>query len=100
MPTHTFAEPPSDLEVLLIPGGTGARKEENIDDVVRFLRGYYPKLRYCLTVCTGSAILAKSGVLDGRRATSNKRAFSWVGINLICLFVLLFLLSLMIGMFD
>lgn len=29
-------------------------------------------------MCTGSAILAKSGVLNGRKATSNKRAFSWV----------------------
>lgn len=31
-----------------------------------------------MTVCTGSAILAKTGVLDGKRATSNKKAFAWV----------------------
>jgi transcriptional regulator GlxA family with amidase domain len=30
-----------------------------------------------LTVCTGSALLAKSGQLNGREATSNKRAFDW-----------------------
>lgn len=78
MPTHTFATAPDDLEVLIIPGGFGSRKEENIEGVVEFVRGYYPKLKWCLTVCTGSAILAKSGVLDGRRATSNKKAFAWV----------------------
>jgi len=30
-------------------------------------------------VCTGSALLAAAGLLDGYRATSNKRAFGWVG---------------------
>ena len=33
---------------------------------------------WVLSVCTGSALLAKSGVLDGRRATSNKLAWQWV----------------------
>ena len=34
------------------------------------------KLKWVLTVCTGSEILARTGALDGRRATSNKRAFN------------------------
>jgi transcriptional regulator GlxA family with amidase domain len=30
------------------------------------------------TVCTGSALLARTGRLDGRPATSNKIAWNWV----------------------
>lgn len=33
VPTHTFANAPDDLEVLILPGGFGARKEENIEGV-------------------------------------------------------------------
>ena len=36
------------------------------------------QLKYCLTVCTGSALLAKTNLLNGRKATSNKGAFEWV----------------------
>lgn len=35
-------------------------------------------IRYVLTVCTGSEILARTSLLDGRRATSNKRVFNEV----------------------
>ena len=33
---------------------------------------------WVLSVCTGSALLAKAGILDHKRATSNKRAWQWV----------------------
>ncbi|CAI6341134.1 unnamed protein product [Periconia digitata] len=78
VPTHTFDTAPDDIEVLILPGGYGSRSEEKIEGAVEFLKGYYPKLKYMITVCTGSAILAKTGVLNDRRATSNKKAFTWV----------------------
>lgn len=31
-----------------------------------------------MSVCTGSALLAKTGMLDGKDATTNKRAYNWV----------------------
>ncbi|GAA1074555.1 hypothetical protein GCM10009648_08500 [Tsukamurella spumae] len=30
------------------------------------------------SVCTGTAVLAVAGILDGHTATSNKKAFDWV----------------------
>ncbi|KAI0469966.1 class I glutamine amidotransferase-like protein [Xylariaceae sp. FL0804] len=77
VPTHTFETCPEDVQVLLVPGGFGTRDEAVIGPVVQFVASIYPKLRYLLSVCTGSAALAMSGVLDGKRATSNKRSWDW-----------------------
>ncbi|KAI1824390.1 class I glutamine amidotransferase-like protein [Xylaria intraflava] len=78
VPTHTFDTCPEDLEVLLVPGGRdGTRETANTAPIVEFVKRIYPKLRYLLTVCNGSAIVAQSGLLDGRRATSNKQDWEW-----------------------
>ncbi|KAI0487317.1 class I glutamine amidotransferase-like protein [Xylaria cf. heliscus] len=77
VPTHTFDNCPEDLEVLLVPGGFGTRNPAITKPIVEFVKRIYPKLRYLLTVCTGSAIIAQSGLLDGKRATSNKKSWEW-----------------------
>ncbi|EMR65550.1 putative family protein [Eutypa lata UCREL1] len=77
VPTHTFDNAPDDIEVLLVPGGFGTRQPDLVESAVDFVKSAFPKLRYLLTVCTGSALVAMTGLLDGKRATSNKRAFSW-----------------------
>lgn len=81
VPTHTFADAPKDIEVLLVPGGLGARDEANIQSAIDYVSAAYPKLQYLITVCTGSALVAKAGILDGVRATSNKAAFEWASLT-------------------
>lgn len=65
-------------DVLLIPGGEGTRRLVSDAEFLQKLQALAEASACCLTVCTGSALLACTGLLDGRRATSNKRAFSWV----------------------
>lgn len=47
-----------------------------------FIRRQSPGAKYILTVCTGSLILARTGLLNGKRATTNKRAFRSVQVSL------------------
>ncbi|KAK4164995.1 class I glutamine amidotransferase-like protein, partial [Cladorrhinum sp. PSN259] len=73
-PSHTFAHPPKDLEVLIVPGGPGARSSD-LQPEIDFIRKAFPRLRYLITICTGAGIAAQSGVLDGYRVTTNKKAW-------------------------
>jgi transcriptional regulator GlxA family with amidase domain len=72
VPTNTFANPPGNLEVLLVPGGFGTHEPEDSAAAVAFVKDIYPKLKYIISVCTGSIILARAGVLEGKKATTNK----------------------------
>jgi putative intracellular protease/amidase len=74
--THTFRNAPA-LDVLLIPGGVGNVVLEQAGDtsVEDFVRLRFNQVDYLLSVCTGAISLAKAGVLDGRRATTNKGAW-------------------------
>ena len=66
------------LDLILIPGGIGTRKEISNQALLDWLKVRAEKAEVVTTVCTGTAILAHTGLLDGRRATTNKRAFKWV----------------------
>ena len=66
------------IDIFLIPGGWGTRSEVNNVSLIQNIREIAIASKYILTVCTGSALLAKTGLLDGRHATTNKRAFGWV----------------------
>lgn len=64
--------------ILVIPGGRGTRELVNNVSFLNKLKSIAEKSTYCLSICTGSAVLAKSGVLNNRKATSNKQALEWV----------------------
>jgi len=66
------------LDMLLVPGGIGTRREVENATLLDWLRTRAAGAEIVMTVCTGTALLARAGVLDGRRATTNKRAFDWV----------------------
>jgi transcriptional regulator GlxA family with amidase domain len=69
------------FDVLLIPGGIGIRKEMANPPFLAELRRLAEASGLVATVCTGSFLLAKTGLLDGRKATSNKRVFQLVANN-------------------
>ena len=64
--------------VLVIPGGQGTRDLINDEEFISQLKVLCSKAEYVLSICTGAALLAKTGLLDNRKATSNKKAFEWV----------------------
>ncbi|HYB98642.1 MAG TPA: DJ-1/PfpI family protein [Candidatus Limnocylindrales bacterium] len=72
-----FATAPP-LDLLLVPGGIGTRREVANESLLEWLRAAAARAEIVTSVCTGAALLARAGLLDGRRATSNKFAFSWV----------------------
>ena len=76
--TKELTEIQNGVDVLLIPGGYGTRPEVNNALLIDLIREISNASKYVLTVCTGTALLARTGLLDGKKATSNKRAFDWV----------------------
>src|SRR5689334_4735175 len=58
-PTHTYANAPDDIEVLLVPGGPGARYLD-ITTQLEFIKKTYPKVKYLITICTGAGVAARA----------------------------------------
>jgi transcriptional regulator GlxA family with amidase domain len=69
------------FDVLLIPGGIGTRTQMTNAPFLAELKRLAEASRLVATVCTGSFLLARTGLLDGRKATSNKRVFQLVKTN-------------------
>ena len=64
-----------DLDLILVPGGVGTLRQLTNKKLQSWLRERAAKAEITMSVCSGSAILAKAGLLDGKRATSNKQHF-------------------------
>ena len=71
---HGFADAPK-LDLILVPGGVGTFPQLENAAMLEFLRKRAGEARVMMSVCTGSALFAKAGLLDGRRATTNKQFF-------------------------
>lgn len=63
--------------IVLVPGGLGTRTLVDDTEFLTWLAAFARDAEFVTSVCTGSALLAAAGLLDGYRATSNKRNFLW-----------------------
>lgn len=70
-PTHTFADAPSDLDVLFVPGGLATIGVMEDDEIIDFLAENGKSARYITSVCSGSLLLGMAGLLDGYRAATH-----------------------------
>ena len=66
----TYDEP-TNIDVLVVPGGSGARRESNNPATVRWLTETCAKCSWITSVCTGSFLLAGAGITKGRRVTTH-----------------------------
>lgn len=65
------------LDILMVPGGGGTRREVNNVHFLDAVKKLAENTPHVASICTGAALLAKTGVLDNLKATTNKRAFKW-----------------------
>ncbi|MEM7413015.1 MAG: DJ-1/PfpI family protein [Myxococcota bacterium] len=59
------------LDVVLVPGGQGTRREVERPELVEWLRKIGPGTTWTTSVCTGSLLLCEAGLTQGRRVTTH-----------------------------
>ncbi len=74
------------FQLLMIPGGQGVRTLMNMEtanptafnELMQWIKTMDQLVPIMTSVCTGAALLARAGVLDGKPAATNHQAFAWV----------------------
>ena len=72
-PDHGFDDAPP-IDVLVVPGGFGTRALLNDLATLEWIRSRAAAARQVASVCTGSLLLARAGLLAGKRATTHWNA--------------------------
>jgi transcriptional regulator GlxA family with amidase domain len=78
VPDHDFAGAPS-LDLLVVPGGFGTRPLLEDRETLDWIRRRAAAAGQVASVCTGALLLAKVGLLAGRRATTHFNALDLLG---------------------
>lgn len=72
MPSATFDDCPSDLDIICVPGGSdGTLAAMDDEATIAFLKDRGSRAKYVTSVCTGSLVLGAAGLLKGYKATSH-----------------------------
>ena len=74
LPRWSFDDAPA-IDLLLVPGGFGTRPLLQDPETIDWIRRTAATARRTASVCTGALLLARAGLLDGRRATTHWGAF-------------------------
>lgn len=69
-PRHDFASAPA-IDLLVVPGGFGTRALLNDAATIDWIRAIAGRAEQVASVCTGALLLARAGLLAGRRATTH-----------------------------
>ena len=77
LPDVDFDNCPS-LDILVVPGGWGTRKEINNKRLIGWIAERGKIVKTLTSVCTGSMLLGRAGLLHGLRATTHWRALDWM----------------------
>jgi transcriptional regulator GlxA family with amidase domain len=76
-PRYAWADAPP-IDLLVVPGGFGTRALLGDEETLAWIRETAGRSRQVTSVCTGALLLAKAGLLQGRRATTH-----WAGLDLL-----------------
>lgn len=77
LPQYSWADAPP-VDILVVPGGFGTRALLQDEATLSWIRETALRARQVTSVCTGALLLAKLGLLHGRRATTH-----WAGLDLL-----------------
>ena len=77
LPHYAWSDAPP-IDILVVPGGFGTRALLHDEATLAWIREMAGRSRQVTSVCTGALLLAKAGLLQGRRATTH-----WAGLELL-----------------
>lgn len=76
-PHHGFGDAPP-IDLLVVPGGFGTRRAVDDPATLEWIRERASRASLTTSVCTGAALLAKAGLLAGKRATTHWGSYDWL----------------------
>ncbi|WP_152054459.1 DJ-1/PfpI family protein [Tautonia marina] len=77
VPDHGLDDCPP-LDLLVVPGGWGVHGQIGNEALVGWIAERAGQVELLASVCTGSMLLGKAGLLDGRRATTHWKVLDWM----------------------